>query len=50
MAFIFKLITPEGLKNDGEVSQVTVKTTEGYMTVLSKHSPVVASIAVSKLM
>ena len=49
MSLNLKIITPEGLFWNKEVEIVTVKTTEGYMGVLSGKSPVVASLDIAEL-
>ncbi len=44
-----KIITPNGIFYDKEVSIVTVKTTEGYIGIQYGRVPIVASIEISPL-
>lgn len=45
MALNFSLITPTGKIYDNiEIKQLTVKTTDGEMTVLENHAPIVSSL------
>lgn len=41
---LLKIITPEKLVHEEEVDSVTIPTTEGYITVLPGHVPLVVSI------
>lgn len=49
MALNLKIITPDGIFFDGSVESVTLKTTEGYITILEWHTPLVANIAISSM-
>lgn len=49
MALNLKIITPDGIFFDGSVDSVNVKTTEGYITILEWHTPLVANIAISSM-
>jgi F-type H+-transporting ATPase subunit epsilon len=50
MALKLKIITPEGIFFDGTIDSVNVKTTEGYITILEWHTPLIANIAISNMM
>lgn len=50
MALNLKIITPNGIFFDGSVDSVNVKTTEGYITILEWHTPLIANIAISSMM
>lgn len=50
MALNLKIITPDGIFFDGTVDSVNVKTTEGYVTILEWHMPLIANIAISSMM
>lgn len=41
---LLKIITPEKLVHEEEVDSVTIPTTEGYITVLPGHVPLVATL------
>lgn len=50
MALNLKIITPDGIFFDGKVDSVNVKTTEGYITILEWHTPLIANIVISTMM
>lgn len=50
MALNLKIITPDGILFDGTVDSVNIKTTEGYITILEWHTPLIANIAISSMM
>lgn len=50
MALNLKIITPDGIFFDGAIDSVNVKTTEGYITILEWHTPIIANIAISSMM
>ncbi|MBE4704233.1 FoF1 ATP synthase subunit delta/epsilon [Spiroplasma platyhelix] len=50
MALKLKIITPDGIFFDGTVDSVNIKTTEGYITILEWHTPLIANIAISNMM
>lgn len=50
MALNLKIITPDGIFFDGNVDSINIKTTEGYITILEWHTPLVANIAISSMM
>lgn len=43
-AFSFELVSPEALVLGGEASEVVVPGSEGYFTVLAKHSPFMTTV------
>ena len=43
--FPFKVITPEGVTYDSEVTEVVVPTVSGEITVLHKHTPMVSTLS-----
>ena len=45
MNFKFKIVTPERLLYSGEVTQVTLPTTSGEVTILPNHIPLISEIA-----
>ncbi|MGL5268699.1 MAG: F0F1 ATP synthase subunit epsilon [Spiroplasma sp.] len=49
MALNLEIITPDGILFDGSVDSVNVKTTEGYITILEWHTPLIANIAISSM-
>lgn len=49
MALNLKIITPDGIFFNGNIDSVTLKTTEGYITILEWHTPLVANIAISSM-
>jgi len=42
--FTFELVSPESLLLSAEVSEVNVPGSEGYMTIMANHSPLMSSI------
>ena len=42
--FKLKIMTPEGLYFDEEVSSLTLKLITGYVTILSKHHPMIGIV------
>ncbi len=44
-AFKLQIVTPEGMFFDGECTQVTVKSTEGGVSILAGHIPYVTTLA-----
>lgn len=49
MALNLKIITPDGILFDGEIDSVNVKTTEGYISILEWHIPIIANLAISPM-
>lgn len=43
-AFRLQIITPQGVLFDGESSQLSVRSTEGELAVLSGHIPMVTAL------
>lgn len=43
--FKLQIVTPEGMFFDGQCTQVTVKSTEGGVSVLAGHIPYVTTLA-----
>ena len=43
-AFKLQIVTPEGMYFDGECTQVTVKSTEGGVSILAGHIPYVTTL------
>ncbi|MCO4317473.1 F0F1 ATP synthase subunit epsilon [Phyllobacterium sp. 21LDTY02-6] len=43
-AFKFELVSPERLLLSAQVSEVVIPGTEGYMTVLAHHAPLMATV------
>ena len=43
----FKVITPSGVLYDENVNKLTIRTLDGYITVLPKHFPLATSIVAS---
>ncbi|MDQ7982934.1 MAG: F0F1 ATP synthase subunit epsilon [Spiroplasma sp.] len=50
MALNLKIITPDGIFFNGSVDSVNIKTTEGYITILEWHTPLIANIAIAPMM
>lgn len=50
MALNLKIITPDGMFFNGPVDSVNIKTTEGYVTILEWHTPLIANIAIAPMM
>ena len=46
MNFKLEIVTPDGLLFDGEASKIIVRTTEGDVGILAKHSDYVAPLAI----
>lgn len=44
-AFKLQIVTPEGMFYDGECTQVTVKSTEGGVSIMAGHIPYVTTLA-----
>ncbi|MBQ2650388.1 MAG: F0F1 ATP synthase subunit epsilon [Clostridia bacterium] len=44
-AFKLQIVTPEGMFYDGECTRISVKTTEGGVTILPGHIPYVTTLA-----
>lgn len=49
MILKLKIITPNGIFFDDVIYSVTVKTTEGYVTILKNHVPLIANIVASSM-
>lgn len=49
MALKLKIITPQGIFLDDIVDVVTLKTTEGYLSILAQHIPLVANLEVAMM-
>lgn len=49
MALNLKIITPDGILFAGEIDSVNVKTTEGYISILEWHIPIIANLAISSM-
>ena len=43
--FKLQIVTPEGMFYDGECTQVTVKSTEGGVSIMAGHIPYVTTLA-----
>ncbi len=41
---VFKIITPSGIIHDSKVASVTVDTTNGQLTILPNHTPILVPI------
>lgn len=46
MNFKLEIVTPDGLLFDGEAKKIIVRTTEGDVGILARHSDYVASLAI----
>ncbi len=46
MNFKLEIVTPDGLLFDGEAEKIIVRTTEGDVGILAKHSDYVASLSI----
>lgn len=46
---MLKIITPNGIFFEGEVSIINVKTINGYLGILADHMPLVSTIEISKM-
>ncbi len=46
MSFKLEIVTPYGLLYDGDAEKIIVRTTEGDVGILSRHSDYVASLAI----
>lgn len=42
--FNFKVITPEGVLYNDKISSLTIRSSEGYLTILPSHFPLVTGI------
>lgn len=42
--FLFKVITPSGVLYSNNVSSLTIRSSEGYLTILPSHFPLVTNI------
>ena len=49
MKFKFKVVTPYGVKYDGEVDEIQIKTSAGEICVLAHHIPLVSEAIISVL-
>ena len=49
MKFPFKVVTPYGVKYDGEVDEIEIRTTAGQICVLPHHIPLVSEVMISIL-
>jgi F-type H+-transporting ATPase subunit epsilon len=47
MAIIFKAIAPDGIKYEGEVESLNIKSTTGYITILPHHFPLLTGVTPS---
>ncbi len=46
MSFKLEIVTPDGLLYDGEAEKIIVRTTEGDVGILSRHSDYVAALSI----
>lgn len=50
MFFHLKINTPSGLYFDGEVESMTIRTSNGELTILAHHQEMIANVEISKLL
>ena len=49
MAFKLKVITPYGVFFEGEIDSLNVCTTQGYLTILPNHIPLVSPLQIASM-
>ena len=49
MAFKLKIITPYGVFFEGEIDSLNICTTQGYLTILPNHIPLVTPLQISSM-
>lgn len=49
MAFKLKIITPYGVLFEGEVDSLNICTTQGYLTILPNHIPLVTPLQIASM-
>ena len=47
MAVLFRAIAPDGIKYEGEIDSINIKSNNGYLTILPHHFPLLTGVVPS---